>query len=413
MGIKVTQSSMYWGNVPAAAWGFNFKNQFFILNNQEKFLHEYISIAFKYGFNIPIVAFEENISDIKTIASKIVGQGEDFQKWSINIRGNYYSKKYKKHIFPSYMFVNDDKGDVEKIINSNDSLFQILASVNTDNIYNIYFELQSEAFFDEIWNSKTYKNNLKGVDNSNLAILNTTRLNSYIRALSILFSNYGAISESFSNIYEGETNGDSKYFEGKYFKINNEVLFYEDVFDLLPKKHKHLGFTDIPEINNDSDLDKSTLFKNDIASKEILKKMNFEDYLKDKYENKESHSWEQFKTNFVDKAFLMEDGEFLDYLKSIRCPFDFIGTASKTREIFKDIKSIENLDDETKKVIALIASGDFFKNKNITYKEWMQSKKWKNFKDDEEYSLIKIASFKNGNNYIKEQLMEMRIFKFF
>ena len=106
---------------------------------------------------------------------------------------------------------------------------------------------------------------------------------------------------------------------------------------------------------------------------------------KKKYKDMQLKSWNQFYKNFVIKAFEMNDDEYNSYLKGIRCPFGFIGKASKAKTIHENIKFIKGLDEELKKTISIMASGDLFAKKKLTVSEWLTSKKWQDFKTEEDY----------------------------
>ena len=143
------------------------------------------------------------------------------------------------------------------------------------------------------------------------------------------------------------------------------------------------------------------------------KSIDFRIYLKENFENKKTPSFSQFYKNFASKAFELNDEEYLNYLRSIRCPFWFIGKASKIKEVYNDIQHIENIDKEIKKVISVITSSAFLEKKNIKLMDWLNSRNWQSLTSDNEYSIKEIASFEYGNNYIKSKIMEMTIFKIF
>jgi len=135
--------------------------------------------------------------------------------------------------------------------------------------------------------------------------------------------------------------------------------------------------------------------------------------LKENFKNEDTASWNQFYNNFALKAFEMNDEEYLEYLKSIRCPFGFIGKASKIKQVYKDIEHFKNIDNEVKIVASVIASGDLLQKENLSCDDWLKSLKWQDFKKEEKYSIMELASFENGNNHIKSKIMEMPIFKLF
>ena len=416
MGTKVKNPSIYWEHEAVAAWGFYFNDINYILNNLEFFLIDYISITLKYGINIPFLAYNENIYDPKIIVSKLLSKDEEdiYKRWGRIIRGNYFNYDLKEHDIPCTMFITTETGNIQKKIftkNNYGSFFNIFSTFNPkEENFSIYFSLTTNAFFDEIWSSRTYKDKLKGVDNSDLAYLNTTRLNSYIRALYTLFENYKVDNCEFSNFFDGNLNNRSKYFNEQFLKIKNEIVFYEDIFDILPIEHRYTLFEDFSEIKKEK---QKKAIQIDNKEKNTLKKNNFKNNLIKNYNDVKTLSWDQFYTNFVVNSFNMSDEEYHEYLKSIKCPFGFIGKASKAKEEYKKIKDVKNLEDEIKKVVSVIASGNSFKKKNTSLNEWLRSKKWQDFNSKMTFSILEIASFENGNNYIKTKIMEMPIFKIF
>jgi hypothetical protein len=126
--------------------------------------------------------------------------------------------------------------------------------------------------------------------------------------------------------------------------------------------------------------------------------------------------WQQFYKNFVNNSFIMNNDEYLVYLQNIRCPFGFIGTASKIKETYKIIEKLvpKKADKELIQTLAIICSGNFLGQRKITCEEWLNSKKWVDFKKNEEFSIIDILGlYENANTYMKIKVMRMPIFKIF
>lgn len=44
---------------------------------------------------------------------------------------------------------------------------------------------------------------------------------------------FGAEMMEFSNVIEGDLNSDSLFFKNNYLLVDGEVLFYEDIYELL------------------------------------------------------------------------------------------------------------------------------------------------------------------------------------
>ncbi len=126
--------------------------------------------------------------------------------------------------------------------------------------------------------------------------------------------------------------------------------------------------------------------------------------------------WSQFYQNFVEKSFVMDEEEYLKYLKSIRCPFGFIGSVSEIKKYFNKIKKLvpKKTEQNLIQTLAVICSRDFLTKRNLTLNEWLQTTKWIHSNTDEQFSIIDtIELFENANNYIKIKIMQMPIFKIF
>ncbi|MBT1702742.1 hypothetical protein KK060_05590 [Fulvivirgaceae bacterium PWU20] len=103
----------------------------------------------------------------------------------------------------------------------------------------ILFYLDTDAFFSALSNHSLEDN----IDNSKLAFLNATRLNSFIRDIAAVMFEFGANEMAFNNLCEAdEDEHKSRYFSNYFLQVDGEILFYEDVYSLLPVKDKHKDF---------------------------------------------------------------------------------------------------------------------------------------------------------------------------
>jgi hypothetical protein len=100
----------------------------------------------------------------------------------------------------------------------------------------LYYYIDNDIFNLWIDNKKTKRDPEIGgknlwVDNSELAYLNTPRLNSFLRDLKKLCFEYGATGFEFENLGLNDFCEDGVMFNG-------EVIYYEDVVDLLLPEHR-------------------------------------------------------------------------------------------------------------------------------------------------------------------------------
>ncbi|KPH14715.1 hypothetical protein [Chryseobacterium sp. ERMR1:04] len=119
------------------------------------------------------------------------------------------------------------------IFNNDDSIYA--APVKISFLKDHFFiTFCSDAFFDELSND----NSNVIIDNSETAYLNTPRFNSFLRDFIILCFEYGATDLEFDDLeYENISE------QGILF--GNEIVYYEDIYDLLPEEHKYKPFKEI------------------------------------------------------------------------------------------------------------------------------------------------------------------------
>lgn len=234
--IKVSNPSKYWTSFEAErcvyyhfVWG-NGKAIKTFIENEIEILKEYKTIADKYGIAIP------NNSRI--------------DKSLINKNHLYDLFLYQNEIiYPSKIFIDTLQATPEKIISIN-------PIINTNGIIkNNYFSppirveiiknekeikfltfIDNDLFLLEIDNKKTKAAPTIGgkgnwIDNSDLAYLNTPRLNSFLRDFKQLSIEFGATKIEFENLGIEE-------FSEKGVLFNKEIVYYEDILEILDKNHR-------------------------------------------------------------------------------------------------------------------------------------------------------------------------------
>ncbi|WP_288446744.1 hypothetical protein [Chryseobacterium culicis] len=259
-------SQNYWKNDLFGVWGFYWseKNMFKILENKLVFIEKYIKICIKYGINIPIDFCDSNNLDIVKdlffyrLNKTLTKDKEWYMLFKLYNNGNMLYP-----IFPCLLYIKNDKNifsdnyigveelttyNQENITKKNFSeLIKIWTYINVDDTNpTITFYLNTNAFFSELESYSYEQGKTILIDNSDLAYLNTTRFNSFIRDLTILFFEFGADEFDFS-----DEKGISELYDDIYLKIKGEVVFYEDIYDLLPEEHKYKPFEEIKvELDN-------------------------------------------------------------------------------------------------------------------------------------------------------------------
>ncbi|OVE55808.1 hypothetical protein B0E34_16465 [Chryseobacterium mucoviscidosis] len=233
-------SNKYWADGELfASYGYYFNN---IEQNIELFIDKYLSVAIKYGINLPSLVDDCNTYDIQYLKEQYIKSDEILTRLLLR---KSYSNKIEQYITISHMFLNDYNGHIKAMIYKDLDFFIKIAHNDEISVKSYYIGLQTNAFFSEIEGYNQDGNRIY-VDNSELSFLNTTRLNSYIRDLTILMFEFGAEEFDFSNEYDiYDKNGISELYEDIYLKIKGEVLFYEDIYDLLPEEHKYKPFEEI------------------------------------------------------------------------------------------------------------------------------------------------------------------------
>lgn len=245
----------FWYDVEIADWGYYFSEQ----GNEELeknvhiFLMKYILITLKYGINIPYKLTDSNEKKLSQFLEALLDKHKGSfikNKFVAAFRDLYFFDE-KFHIY-SIMYMQASRTGIKCAVHSEfPELFHVQA-YNADDysLCRYYFLLTCDAFLTKLRNSRVRSFNIDYIDNSELAYMNTTRLNSYIRDVTILMFENGAKKFAYSDYYGKDTKGNSSTMEGPYLKIEDEILFYEDVYSLLPDDNKYRRFEET-EVNLD------------------------------------------------------------------------------------------------------------------------------------------------------------------
>ncbi len=223
------------------------------------YIDRYFQLTKKYGILVPY-----KNSDNEILRS--IQDNENKNIFGITSIYYYNVDKNRYAIFPSWLFIKENDHinlkfvyDIANLNNLPKSNLQspvklqgTSQSTKTKLPYTSIV-LNTNVFFKTFFYSKhlyTKNNNLdysgfigKEIDNSDMVYLNTTRFNSFLRDLKRLNKICGSIFkyECFPDDYTTE-NG---------ILVNNEIIFYEDVYDILPEEHKYKPFEEIQiELDN-------------------------------------------------------------------------------------------------------------------------------------------------------------------
>ena len=227
LNIKVPYSSTYWTDFEGDlsvyyhfVWD-ELESHREIIN----FIKGYIAIALKYKIAVPVNDFNDLI--IQSMSLYPLYQKEN----------NYY--------YPTYLFI-DPKDKIARKIISIDPLISMENSfekLNPHGSIPIRVELLKRegklkllCYLDnDVFNlgleNKKCREFEYPVDNSELAYLNTPRLNSFLRDLKKLCFEFGATDFEFENLGLND-------FTENGILLNEEVIFYEDIVDILESHHR-------------------------------------------------------------------------------------------------------------------------------------------------------------------------------
>ncbi|UKB82404.1 hypothetical protein LF887_15475 [Chryseobacterium sp. MEBOG06] len=249
-GNKINNVSEYWNHMDFDVSAFTIKwntkeSQILLEDKTSDFICSYILLAFKYGILLPHNITE--LTNLKQMVNEIDVKSESINSpiWK---KFNYLYNYNNNLLYHSLLFVQKENYEeifAEKIGNA-DLLLTYNDILNTnDNIYAepvtivffknyFYITFNADAFFDTLNNKKT-----NGVlDNSETAYLNTPRLNSFLRDFIILCFEYEATDFEFEKLEYDNISEQGILFD-------NKIVYYEDIYDLLPEEHKYKPFKQI------------------------------------------------------------------------------------------------------------------------------------------------------------------------
>lgn len=232
--------NIYWNTKEA-------QNDLFI--NRKDFFNKYYLLTQKYGLLLPTLDFFREKNKTIDIVDYIFQQPDvgGVVKW-LRLLNMYYVDFLNILAYPSVLFFKDKKGNIK-----NEILVDINRMTNVNNIDNnaldeplkisvwvseksisIDINLKSNAFFEKI----TKRDNTL-IDNLELAYLNTPRLNSFLRDFTSICFEFGATNlEFFSELGEKQVSTSGIF-------LQKEILFYEDIFNLINKEYQYDNFEKI------------------------------------------------------------------------------------------------------------------------------------------------------------------------
>jgi hypothetical protein len=252
-GIKVSNSSYYWSDFEGELCIYGFirwkeaKSLKLFYNDIVQFAWDYIILSQKFGIAMSVRSFE-NIhhfeSEYRTYKNKFNDVRNHNPLLFLHLLNNVW-------MFPSLLFTDLEKQpdkvicinpilkieeiEGECISHSSSMPIKVGLDIGSKGIQ-LYYYLDNDLFNLFIDNKKTKRDpNIGGkgfwVDNSELAYLNTPRLNSFLRDLKKLCFQYGATEFEFENL-------GLKDFSENGILFDNEIVYYEDIYDMLPSKHQ-------------------------------------------------------------------------------------------------------------------------------------------------------------------------------
>lgn len=256
--IKTPNTSNFWSDLEnELVWFFvkwdDKSNQEELIRNQSEFIYKYSLLTIKYGILIP------NFDEFSNLYGKILQLVEKsdiiFPTDWIPLNINKLYIKGDELLCSSILFTQKDLLiKPERIVNV-DLLYNYDNVLNSDSYAYpinfcffknyIYLTICNDIFFLDIINPKTISNEITNgfyVDNSELAYLNTPRFNSFLRDFKILCFEFSA-TEYISEVHDYYNHKESISENGILF--NNEIIYYEDIYDLLPENLKYKEFENI------------------------------------------------------------------------------------------------------------------------------------------------------------------------
>lgn len=256
-GNKINNTSEYWKEMDydVSSYTIDWNNENakqYLEENEEDFIYQYILLANKYGILLP-----HNIKMSDHIREDVVNlvrtdkniYPKDWIAFRINKLFRYKDGLlYNSHIYTQRNSIIT----LEEIVNADLLVtYQDVIFNNDDSIYaapvkitffrdHFYITFCADTFFDELSND----NADVVIDNSETAYLNTPRFNSFLRDFIVLCFQYGATDFKFEKLRH-------ENFSEQGILFGSEIVYYEDIYDLLPEEHKYKPFEEIQvELDN-------------------------------------------------------------------------------------------------------------------------------------------------------------------
>ncbi|RRJ86918.1 hypothetical protein EG240_15650 [Paenimyroides tangerinum] len=242
--IKTENSSKYWTDFESELsayyhliWlGETSINDFII--NEVNFIKKYMLLTYKYGLVTPINGNEQNLlsgyQDYKLSNENKGISGSNLMNYLYN-NNQKIDLVYPSKIFtdvndklPKKLIGVDPVTELNADIFLHDSYWKFPLRVELwkkENKIEVVLNLDNDIFNLGLENKKCREFEFP-VDNSDLAYLNTPRLNSFLRDLKKLCFEYGATDFEFEDLGLNDFTENGVLFD-------NEIVYYEDIVDIL------------------------------------------------------------------------------------------------------------------------------------------------------------------------------------
>ncbi|OXB06225.1 hypothetical protein [Flavobacterium pectinovorum] len=237
--IKVNNSSDYWYDYEAELSVYGFlrwekqESLDFFLNAKNSFAWDYICLSNKFGIATSTKYFE-NIHHFESEFLLYKSMFDDIRYHNPLLFIHTYDESW---VFPSILFINNEQQQPEPIVSIDPIIrleelnskytctpIKVALDIGTKGIQ-LYYYLDNDIFNLRLENKKCLEFEYP-IDNSDLAYLNTQRLNSFLRDLKKLCFKYGANDFEFENLGLNDFSENGVLFDG-------EVIYYEDIVGLL------------------------------------------------------------------------------------------------------------------------------------------------------------------------------------
>ncbi|MDR7212129.1 hypothetical protein [Flavobacterium piscis] len=269
-GTKIKRSNDFWyyyedgeyGN-----WYFEYDRAIDYSDYYDYYIDCFIKLSQKYGILIPFITFKIKEFSVQSIKEYVKEKEQKGQFGLIYLYAASYNDTIDSTLvlFPSNLYVFENNSIILKTITS---LGNINAIENMEcegnpvvkllgtgqrskaNLPDTHIALRTDAFF-ELLNSNTIENEdlyaqedlikfkdacANGIDNSELAYLNTPRFNSFLRDIKKLNKFCGRKLKFEGSDENVNDNG---------ILLDEQIIYYEDIYKSLPDPYKYKKFEEI------------------------------------------------------------------------------------------------------------------------------------------------------------------------